>query len=273
MSYPPIPMRVRIDFRERMSGRVLRDVDALMESEGFIPVPVPEGHQPSGQRRTRAQEYLDGIEWDSQDHRQRFLRVLEQVIDAWQSHGDDPILMMLQRDGYVRDDRGRSVPAIDGRVLDLPTETLDDPGAIEEQLDRIVRSRNADAGQTIEASRALLEATCKLVLRRHGRWPGDLGDSPTLPALLTAAFETLDLHPRSVDNERWPGDVVAASRRTLGGLMSSIDGLAQLRNLIAHGQDHPTTLPLRWGHLAANSAAAVCWFLLETLAGSDPETM
>lgn len=266
MAYPEISKRVRLEVREHLVGFVLREIETLFESEGFERFPVPDEELPSGQRRGLAEEYLRGINWADQDHRRRFLRVVEQVLDAWGQDDPPRLLKLLERDGYTRDDLGRLVPSADSAVLALPTELLRDDRSIRQELDRIVRARDADAGQVIQAARALVESTCKLVLREKGEWPDYLGVAPEMPALMRAALEALDLHPQQVEGGKWEEDVVAASKRTLGSLIATIGGLSELRKLVGHGQDHPTRLPLRWGHLAAYASAAVCGFLLETLA-------
>lgn len=265
MSYPEISKRVRLELREHLVGFVLREIEMLFESEGFERFPVPGDELPSGQRRGLAEEYLRGINWGDQDQRRRFLRVAEQVLDAWEQDEPPRLLRLLERDGYVRDGVGRLVPSVDSAVFVLPTELLTDDRSIRQELDRIVRARDADAGQVIQAARALVEATCKLVLRERQVWPDYLGSMPDMPALMRASLEALDLHPQQIDNDKWEDDVVAASKKTLGSLIATIGGLSELRKLVGHGQDHPTSLPLRWGHLAAYASACVCGFLLETL--------
>lgn len=269
MSYPEVSKRVRLELREHLVGFVLREIEILFESEGFERFAVPESELPSGQRRSLAEEYLRGINWDDQDHRRRFLRVAEQVLDAWDEDEPPRLLKLLERDGYARDSMGRLVPSADAAVFDLPTELLTDDRSIKQELDRIVRARGADAGQVIQASRALVESTCKLVLREKQEWPDYLGTTPDMPALMRAALEALDLHPQQIENDKWEDGVVSASKRTLGSLIATIGGLSELRKLVGHGQDHPTSLPLRWGHLAAYASAAVCGFLLETLADRE----
>lgn len=266
MAYPDISKRVRLELREHLVGFVLRDIETLFESEGFERFPISEDNLPSGQRRSLAEEYLRGIDWGDQDHRRRFLRVIEQVLDAWDMDEPPQLLKLLERDGYTRDNLGQLVPSADAEVLTLPTELLTDDRSIKQELTRIVRASDADAGQVIQASRALVESTCKLVLREKEQWPDYLGAAPDMPALMRAALEALDLHPQQVDNEKWEVNVVDASKRTLGSLIATVGGLSELRRLVGHGQDHPTSLPLRWGHLAAYASAAVCGFLLETLA-------
>lgn len=269
MSYPPISPRTRYALREQLSGWdgwILRDIDDLFQAEGFAPVPLDEPL--GGERRSRAQEYLQGFDESSQDHRRRLARVAERVLDSLDEPDDPDLMRLLKRDGYSRDAAdGRIRPSTDTTILDLPTELLHDDAAIRQELDRIVRSWDSDAGQVISAAKALVEATCKLILERTRAGTSDLGDSPTVPKLVDAALRALDLHPRQLNHSDWDEGVVRASQRVLGGMATVVGGLAELRNLAGadHGRAQPVRVPARWGHLAAGAAATMCRMLLETL--------
>lgn len=274
MSYPSISPRTRLALREHLSGWdgwIIRDIDDLFQAEGFAPVPLKEPI--GGERRSRAQEYLEGFNESSQDHRRRLVRVAERVLDPLDSPDDTDLLRLLKRDGYSRDAAdGKIRPSTDTTVLDLPTELLHDDAAIRQELDRIVRSWDTDAGQVISAAKALVEATCKLILERRDHGLQDLGESPTVPKLVDAALRALNLHPKQMKDSTWDEDVVRSSQRVLGGLATVVGALADLRNLVGadHGRTHHVQLPARWGHLAAGAAATMCRMLLETL--DDRET-
>lgn len=264
---PPISSRTRIALRERLVGWTLAEITDLFEAEGLIPVPVK--NELSGARRSLAAEYLESIDWEQNSGRRRFLRVAEQLIDAF-AKGDnheparDDLLILLQRDGYRRDSQGSLRPSVETMLLELPTDPLMDATAVELELDRLVRDWDRDAGQVIDAAKRLVEAVCKRILADRDAHTGMEG-APALTALVARTLQALELHPTQLDADRWGTDVDAAARRVLGGLSAVTDGLATLRNRVGgHGHASARTLPPRWGHLAAGAAATLCRMLLET---------
>lgn len=270
MSCPPISPRVRSAVREWLVDYKLAEIDRLFEDEGFVPHGLlpDRAERVNGQRRYRAEEFLAGVDWNDHAHRQRFLRILETLIDDVErsSHldiGEVSWWVHLQRDGYTRDPRGQIVATTREQLLSLPIETISDSASLDAELDRLRRGWNSDTGQVLTAAASLVAAACLRVLNERGAVPNDLGRNPKLPKLLDATTRELRLHPSDAP-ERFGDDVASASRMVLGGMTTTVNGLTQLRNLASSSHPAPFALPARYAHLAAHAAVAVCRMLLET---------
>ena len=278
MSCPPISPRVRSAVREWLVGYTLAQIDRLFEDEGFVAHDLPPGQAERirGERRYRAEEFLSGINWNDHAQRQRFLRILETLLDnidrdvhdldgiGWWRH--------LRRDGYELNDNGRITTTTHQQLLTLPLEALTDPATLEVELERLARGWNDDPGQVLTAAGSLVAATCTRILSERDGVPEGLGDNPKVPKLLDATTRELGLHPTDAP-ERFGKGVADASRTVLGGMATTVNGLAQLRNLASSSHPADFGLPPRYSHLAAHAAVAVCRMLLETHAarsiGSD----
>ena len=270
MSCPPISRRVRSGVREWLVGYTLAEIDRLFEDEGFVAhdLPAEQAGRIRGDRRYRAEEFLFGIDWNDHAHRQRFLRVLETLLDnidrdvhpdfdeiGWWRH--------LRRDGYELDGHGRITTTTREQLLTLPLEVLADPATLEAEVERLARGWSDDPGQVLTAAGSLVAATCTRILFERDAVPEGLGDNPKVPKLLDATTRELWLHPTDAP-ERFGKGVADASRTVLGGMARTVNGLAQLRNLASSSHPAEFPIPPRYSHLAAHAAVAVCRMLLET---------
>lgn len=136
--------------------------------------------------------------------------------------------------------------------------------ALREHVDRIQRAmRDGDDAQLLGSTKELLESTAKVVLERAGQSP-----PAKFPALLTAAFEALHLHPKSTPatGTRLEEPV----RKIVGGALQVVLGIDELRNTsgTGHGRSGPTSLSPRHARLAAGAGVTVASLLLDTL--DDP---
>lgn len=150
----------------------------------------------------------------------------------------------------------QSGPGAD-RLPDLP--------ALREHVDRIERAiRDDDKAQLLGSTKEMLESVAKHVVHETG------GEAPLkFPGLLTAAFEALDLHPKSITAS--DPEVGAATKKILGGALQIVLGIDELRN--THGTGHgrvgpPPRLGSRHARLAAGAGVTVAALLLDTL--EDP---
>jgi hypothetical protein len=123
-------------------------------------------------------------------------------------------------------------------------------------FERAVGSVATDPEQAIASASSLLESVCKAILERSG----DRGSQDkSLGSLVKATLSTLDLAAESAAE---PG-----IRGAIDGLASAAQAIRTVRNKsgAAHGRglDHRPLEP-RHARLAANAAATVGLFLLET---------
>jgi hypothetical protein len=140
-----------------------------------------------------------------------------------------------------------------------------DEPALREHIDRIQRAiRDGDDAQLLGSTKELLETTAKVVLRAAGK------NTPTkFPALLTAAFEALHLHPKATPSTGTP--LEKPVREILGGALQVTLGIDELRNShgTGHGRVAAARLSRRHARLAAGAGVTIATLLLDTL--DDPE--
>lgn len=267
-----VSKRTRSEFRDICCDySVVRAIERAYEDEGFASLslgpedPVWRG----GARRGTFDTFANGIDWSDEREVPRALRVFE-VMLSWTNVDNefsqrtrDRVTSLLGRDGYDVTNEGRIISRRP-RVLtsDLLIETLADPAALEGHLRRMESSADDDPALAISQSKALVEATAKLVLRELGE-PFD--EKADVPELAKAAQKALALHPDTIAPTAKGADI---SRKILGGLTAIAVGLAELRNL--YGPDHgrsSATGPLkpRHAHLAIGASTTYCRAMLETL--------
>lgn len=252
-------------FRRLMTDSTIGEIEQAFYDEGFTPVPDPT-YQDTGARRSRAQDYLHGVNWSDQAEVSRALRVFERLLHGFSPESLSQLQRSLRRDSYELSDRGEIEP-VGPRIPDGALSNLRDASAILDHLDRIQRGLVEDPAQVIGSAKELIESTAKLVLQERG---ASFGENDKLPALINRAQETLGLRPA----DALPGpDGSHAVKRVLGGATALAIGVDELRNKgwgTGHGQAGGRTgLRERHAHLAVNAAFTWCQLMLDTLA--DPQ--
>jgi len=172
-----------------------------------------------------------------------FARYQERRVFLWDSFG--PIIDMLEA-------RSRTDTPSDSAI----TERLEiiNSDAVRDAWHTALSRRFDDPDGAITAARSLLETVCKRILDESGiHYP----QSPTLPELYRLTSESLQLGPgQHSDHEL---------KRTLGGIITTIQGIAALRNILgdAHGRGGSAETPeTRHAELAVTLAGAVSTFLV-----------
>jgi hypothetical protein len=242
----------------------------LWESEGFAPVDVLE-YEDTSTRRWTFQSYAETVDWSDLVQVERVLRVFEwqlRWLAALPTHEErvfDDVCARLKRDGLEIDDAyalhwSRPIG------LESSLRSLTNPSGIRAELERVHRALPDDPAGAIGAAKQLVEATAKVVLHERGK---TMDEHATVPDLVKAAQQALQLHPSSVQ----PGaDGADGLKKILGGVSSIAVGIAELRNRgygSGHGQARvPAGLGVRHARLAVNAAVTWCQLLLDTLA--DP---
>lgn len=254
-------------FRNWCSGNlVLKQIDEAFQDAGdfspdtskLIPAHI------SGQRRTRVQEYLNGIDLGDEGHLRRFLNVVGFLLTQ-QEPGSDSYTSLeaaCRQAGLVLE-RGQ-LYLRDPISTDWLThaEASFDRAAFAAYVDRIQRSITDDPSAAIGASKELVEAVCKYVLRASGT-PAT-GDE-ALPTLSKKAQAALNLTAEGIPETARGAD---SMKKVLGSMGVTVHGLAELRNLYGtgHGRDGVLRgIKPRHARLAVGAATTLCTFLLETL--------
>ncbi len=130
---------------------------------------------------------------------------------------------------------------------------------IERQIKAIESAVQADPSVVFDLSRALVESTCKTILRDRGH---PVPDHPKLPALFWDTLTRLQVVPDSHVADK---KLAESLRKTAGGLHTVVQGLCELRDLqgcASHGK-YADTAPLEpiQAILAARAADAIVSFL------------
>jgi hypothetical protein len=253
-------------FRDLMTGTTVGEIDAAFQDELFPPSTTCT-YQDTSVRRTRAQEYLEAVDWSDVNHVNRALRVFERLVGDYEPQYKAKFLNSLRRDGYAVDGETGHITPIGPRFAMESLRHLSDASAIRQQLGRIQRAILDDPALAVGSAKELIESTAKVVLKERGLPVDDKAD---LPTLVRNAQQALGVHPSSAT----PGpDGSDAVKKILGAVSSIAIGLAELRNR-GYGTGHgsasvPVGLAPRHAHLAVNAAFAWCQLMLDTLA--DPK--
>ena len=270
---PIISRRARIEFRELIAGRVLREID---DEFAAADIECRLDHDPrvTGERRTRVEQYYAAVDWALWSDVRRVLDVYESVLVAFEQniqHGTAVasapeilarLITFLERDGFTyRDGRISRV----GDHLHLSevaeaAETMEAP-ELRRQIDRMRAAVDADPALAIGTAKELIESTCRTILQERGV------DAPRdwdVNRLVGATRDALGLLPESIPDSVKGTSVI---RKLLGQLGAVAQSIAEIRNLYGtgHGKEgrHRGIAP-RHARLAVGAAATLATFLLET---------
>ena len=265
-----IPYPVRVAVRNAIGGSGPYTVDTVGElfiGHGFQPT-TGEYDQSHGQRANEVDRFHAAITWNDPDQAQRYVRVIEDVLDA-NSSSDfrgryDVLLRVLGRAGFEQDEKGRvrlpaPPPASTLDASRLPTES-----DIRLHLDRLERL-DQEPEEMIGAAKELIEATAKYVMLSLNI---PIDPNADVAGLSKDALSQLSLRPQSLAPT---SKGVESMKRVLGGLGQIAAGMAELRNLYGtgHGRGQRVKgLQPRHAEFAARAAVAYAAFVLDTLA--DP---
>lgn len=247
---------------------VLRGIHQAFENEGFVEAPEDAGPaegwyaRGAGQRRGTFDRYVHGLDWCDPVQVRRVLPVFEEILSWGGEDFRQPLIDLLERDGFNVDGKGRIVSSPTASLADLPLGGLRDPAAILEHVERISRSADSDPPLAVSGAKALIEATTKLVLEELNVPYGRKDD---IQVLVRAAQKALALHADSVAPTARGAETIKRIFTNLAGVAL---GVAELRN--EYGPDHGRTrsgyaLAPRHAHLAVGGASTYCRMLLETL--------
>lgn len=266
-----VSVRIRNSVREHLVDWTLATIGDLFTGEGFV---ADLGFDPpvSGQRREYVEQFYAAIDWSDPQHVQRYLRVVEQVLD---SLATEPMLggaqnasperlklvTLLERDGFRLDERGRLRPDSD-MAFTRSVADLDLDSAIPGHLARMWGNVEVRPEQAISAAKDAMESAARHVLTVTGS--GTTGKEK-FPALCDAAQRAIQLHPTGVAPDAKGAESV---RGILGGLSKVAIGVNEVRNLYGDGHGRAkrvSGLTERHARLVARCADAYVGILLDTL--------
>ena len=271
--------------RDHFSGVVLREIDDEFECAGISPGAPP---QPpiSGARRTRVQEYYNGLDFTDPKDARKFLevlsarmrtleRIIEELSSSTDSFGELPNFRQrlrdfndqLRRDGYAYQ-QGTIVPiTAAARLSDTKAIAQRfDRQHIIEQILRIEASIDGDPALAIGTAKELVESCFKTVLAGHAL---EYSKNDDLPQLSKKVFKAMKLVPDDIPDSAKGAETI---RRILSNLATIVQGVAELRGLYGtgHGKDgRAKGISPRHARLAVGAASTLVNFLFETDSGLE----
>lgn len=269
MTKPLVPGRVVDAFVDCFAGReILRTIDALFEDVGIGPpddlAEAKAREDGRGMRRSRALGYIATLDLSGSLDAGLLLKAISTQLAAWENNAVpayrqdlDRLVRNLDLSGFSWDGKRviRRAGPLGASVFGerLTAIELED---VNQEMERILAGVESDPADAITAARALVETVCKAVLEELGEGVNDSDDLPTLYKKVAIALK--------VD----PTQHEVVYRQTLQGLVSAVQGLAELRNKLgdAHGKSRAAVRPQpRHARMAAGAAMTVAAFLVETL--------
>ena len=271
---------MRIEFREAMTGLVLRDITNLFDGADvecnldYAP-PATVG----GARRTLVEQYYSTIRWESPSDLAKILKVFEAYLVYLEAESTDAVRSqqlresarsafermktLSRREGFNYSD-GRLVPVeaagIHLRAAALIAEKMD-AAAILAQIKRLELAEDKDPELAIGTAKEMVESACKIIMEERGK---PIAGNPDIPTLTKVTLKELQLVPEGVKDAAKGADIIKGILRSLGSIGND---LAQLRGLYGTGHGRSGKgggLTSRHARLAVHAAAAFATFLLET---------
>jgi len=259
----------RNEFREVLTGFVLREIDMIFESAGLSPKRDSNSQLP-GQRRTLVEQYYANVDFTNPSDVQRVVAAYEELMLQLNAHpsqwGDESrhneviqrLLSRMERDGF-RYEHGRfSSEALHVHALDTPSLVALSHESISEHAEK-ARAKIAadDAAGAITNAYSLVEAFLKEILRQTNTpFKENEGDIRTLYG---SVADALNLNPKGENLE-------SHLKTILQGLKSLVVGLYEVANKASDRHARRYNPASHHAKLAANTAFILCEFLLDSFA-------
>jgi hypothetical protein len=261
-----ISKATRNEFREVLTGFVLREIDMFFDAGGLTPL---EGFEPavSGQRRGLVETYYANIDFSSPADIRKLLMTYEEVMEGLKRTYDASpndtlqatirgLLRRMKRDGF-RYERGRIVSnALTPAIVHAPSLVQLTEESIQEHVEKVRQKiANGDAAGAIANAYTLIEEFLKQLLRKAGtRINENEGD---IRALHKLAAGTLHLDPKGESLESYLKAILEGVGRQIGGLF-------ELANKASDRHARKYNPAPHHAKLAVNAAFTLCEFLLES---------
>lgn len=259
---------VAVTTRDLAGGLTLKQIDSAFEPIGYTIRPehrpreewlATEGRR--GQRRARAQVWLERINWQANppyglyDALSRLAHIIDTEPDPSAFTG---AVRMLNRE-LARHGSALDLAQCEVVPVSHTPQLATDLAGVALEIQRIERSiGSGDVLATIGAGKNLVEAAAKAVLTELG---APVAADDTVPALVARTHEALSLAAGS--------ELPPALRTNLGSSQKVATSLGELRNATAGSGGHGAAEPAAWvqpehARLVAESAVAWTRFILAT---------
>lgn len=268
-----VSARTRRAFQDSyVDHAVLRNIRNDFDDAGVEQAHLEPAQQPSGERRRLVEEYYQSVDWSSPTRVRRVLDAFEAHLSRLESFSQKEevgrLAAYLQRDGLAYVDGVIDFHVHDPALAELLDRELKvDRSQLRLNISRVRNSIDEDPALAIGSSKELVEATCKAILTDAGV---PFSAQAEVPELVHLTSEQLGLLAAKVsDSERGARSL----KRVLGSLASTVQGLAELRNLYGSGHGRAPGeegLDARHARLCVGAAATLSLFLMETAIEAKP---
>jgi hypothetical protein len=257
----------RNEFREVLTGFVLREIDMIFESAGLSPR-LDFDPQVGGQRRSLVERYYASIDFSDPTAVQKVVTAYEELMLRLNAHPSQwaednrqkeviqKLLSRMERDGF-RYERGHfTSDGLRAHALDTPSLVALSRESISEHVEK-ARAKIAagDAAGAITNAYSLVEAFLKEILcQTNTSFKENEGD---IRSLYGCAADALNLNPK--------GEHLESHLKTiLQGLKGLLAGLYEVANKASDRHARRYNPASHHAKLAVNTALTLCEFLLDS---------
>lgn len=264
-----ISKATRNEFREVLTGFVLREIDMVFESAGLSPKQDFDP-QVGGQRRSLVEQYYANVDFTNPSETQRVVGAYEELMLQLNAHPSQwadenrrkeviqKLLSRMERDGF-RYERGHFISdALRALSLDTPSLVALSHESISEHVEKAqAKIAAGDAAGAITNAYSLVEAFLKEILRQtNSSFKENEGD---IRSLYNSVADTLNLNPKGEHLE-------SHLKSILQGLKSLVVGLYEVANKASDRHARRYNPAPHHAKLAVNTALTLCEFLLDSFA-------
>lgn len=265
MSRDLISKATRNEFREVLTGYVLREIDMFFEAGGIMP---RRDHDPQvgGQRRGLVECYYASLDFSSAADIKRLLTVYEEVIENLQQVAErnpetqnvamSALLRRMERDGFHFEKGRFKAVGQNAAIVHTPSLVHLTEESIQEHVEKARQKvDNGDSAGAIANAYTLVEEFLKQLLRKTKTpFNENEGDIRTL---YRAVCTPLHLDPKGESLENY-------LKAILEGLQRQIGGLFEMANKASDRHARRYNPAPHHARLAVNAAFTLCEFLLES---------
>lgn len=209
----------------------------------------------------------------------RFLRFLTTMVSpVVRSPGDDPSEIVEMLNGFLAVDgwelyvsgshgsrskfEARRIGSGAAVLLEVDEEELsriDDPGALNDHLERIGSSIETDPAGAIGSAKELIETVCKTILDDFGE---QYKESDETLDLVKSVIRVLELRKTAVSGH---ADASASVAQLIRSQVASVQAVLELRNKIGRGHGRTQVSPARRSdaRFVCGVVSATCRYLLD----------
>ena len=257
-----ISKATRNEFREVLTGFVLREIDMIFDSAGITPHTdfVP---QVNGQRRSRVEQYYASIDFCNTSDVQKVVAGFEELMLQlnsrplqWHQETTNRLIARMQRDGFRYESGRFLLDSLRLNSLTTPSLVALTKESLAEHVDKArAKIISGDYAGAITNAYTLVEEFLKELLRQiNAEFNENEGD---IKSLYGCVLEPLNLNPKGEHLE-------SHLRSILQGLKSLVVGLYEVANKASDRHARKYNPAPHHAKLAVNTALILCEFLLDS---------